>query len=313
MTLSMAAARDAIATTVAGPLGVDVTSAAHGIVDFINSQMATAVRLHAIERGFDPSGFSLFAFGGAGPVHAYDLARRVGIPRVICPPHAGVASAIGLLLAVPAVEVSQSHYTRLDRIIASEVRGVVARLEEQARAQIARMQTGSAVKMRRAVEMRYAGQGHTVSVELPDTLQEPVAASLRAAFETTYKAMYGHTLADQSIEALTWRVWLESERAHAGADVSQGVSEGGPPRKGLRQVFFFEAGRFLPCAVYERVRLPRGVEVQGPAIVEERECTLVIGPSGVGRVDDFLNLVMEIETRTASGRHIDWATHRGSA
>ena len=294
MTLSPTAARDAVAAGVAGPLGVDVTAAARGIVELVNSQMATAMRLHAVECGVDPSEFSLFAFGGAGPVHAYDLARRLRIRRIICPLRAGVASAVGLVLAARAVELSQSHFARLDRLEVDTVRQLLVDLEGRARRQFRRNDPAREARVLRSVEMRYAGQGHAISVPLAEDVRGVSAAGLQTAFEAAYRSQYGRVLAGHSIEALTWRVWIEGSGVDAPWGPSRASPGEGPAVKGERPVFFFDAGGFVPCPIYDRARLRAGTEIPGPAVVEEAECTIGIGPAGVGRVDEFLNVIIEV-------------------
>ena len=295
MRLDEDAAADALARNVGEPLGVAVTDAARGIAAAVNAQMAAAVRLHAVERGYDPKSLAMIAFGGAGPVHAYDLARHVGIATIIYPPNAGVASAIGLLVAEPTVETSRSHYVRLDRVDEDELRKFLRELENETRRSFEDMGFGTGAALSVEVAMHYAGQGHRVDVSLPaDAVDHNLTALLRERFENTYRRAYGHVLGERRIEALTWRFVARLNGADRAHSDHRDVREDGPAEKGEREVRFVDGGDAVPCRVFDRYRLKPGAEIVGPAIVEERESTIAIGPSGRARVDEFLNVIVDV-------------------
>ena len=295
MRLDEDASAAALARNVGEPLQVSVTEAARGIAAAVNAQMASAVRLHAVERGYDPKSLAMIAFGGAGPVHAYELARRTGITTIVYPPNAGVASATGLLVAEPTVETSRSHYVRLDDVDEDELRGFLQELEHETRVRFEAMGFGSGAALSLEVAMHYAGQGHRVDVPLPaNAAGSDLTALLRERFEHAYRSAYGHVLGERRIEALTWRVvacMKSGGPAHPGA---QGFSEDGPPEKGEREVRFADGDGALRCRVFDRYRLKPGTEIAGPAVVEERESTIVIGPSGRARVDEQLNVILDL-------------------
>ena len=295
MRLDEGAAAAALARNVGEPLGVAATDAARGIAAAVNAQMASAVRLHAVERGYDPKGLAMIAFGGAGPVHAYDLARRVGITTIIYPPNAGVASAIGLLVAAPTVETSRSHYVRLDHFDANALAGFLRELEHETRRRFEDMGLGTGAVSSLEVAMHYAGQGHRVDVPLPaDAAGRDLPALLRERFEDAYRSAYGHVLGERRIEALTWRVVARLDGTDPGDPGGWGFREDGPSEKGERDVHFVDRDGALRCRVFDRYRLQPGAEIAGPAVVEERESTIVIGPSGRARVDERLNLVVDV-------------------
>jgi len=298
MRLSRAAAEAAIEAEVARPLGIDVTAAAAGIRAAVDARMATVIRLHTIERGGDPQRFTLFAFGGAGPVHAYELARRVGMGRVICPPCAGVASAIGLAVAPPTAEAARSHHLRLGRDDAGAIGSLLAELEAEARAQLAHLGTDAPVDVRRVAELCYVGQGHRIAVAVPGW-GDRFSDRLRVAFEDGYRRTYGRDLGARPVEALTWRVTV-SIRGAIDLDLRLPASRPGMASKGRRPAFFGEAAHALDCLVLDRERLAPGESFAGPVIVEERESTTVVGPSGRLRVDQHLNLVVDIVAATAA-------------
>ena len=295
MRLDEDAAVATLARNVGEPLGVAVTDAARGIVAAVNAQMASAVRLHAVERGYDPKSLAMIAFGGAGPVHAYDLARRVGIATIIYPPNAGVASATGLLVAEPTVEISRSHYVRLDDVDEDELTVFLRALAQETRGRFEDMGFGTGAALSVEVAMQYAGQGHRVDVSLPaDAANRDLGALLRERFEETYRSAYGHVLGERRIEALTWRAVARLEGADSAHSDGHGLCEDGTAEKGERVVHFVDREGAMPCRVFDRYRLKPGTELAGPAIVEERESTIVIGPSRRARVDERLNVIVDV-------------------
>ena len=295
MRLDEDAAVATLARNVGEPLGVAVTDAARGIVAAVNAQMASAVRLHAVERGYDPKSLAMIAFGGAGPVHAYDLARRVGIATIIYPPNAGVASATGLLVAEPTVEISRSHYVRLDDVDEDELTVFLRALAQETRGRFEDMGFGTGAALSVEVAMQYAGQGHRVDVSLPaDAANRDLGALLRERFEETYRSAYGQVLGERRIEALTWRAVARLEGADSAHSDGHGLCEDGAAEKGERVVHFVDREGAMPCRVFDRYRLKPGTELAGPAIVEERESTIVIGPSRRARVDERLNVIVDV-------------------
>ncbi len=274
-------------------LGLDATATAAGVNQIVNHSMASAVRIHAAERGKDPTRYALFAFGGAGPVHAYEVARVLHLPRVICPLGAGVGSALGFLVASLAVDLAHSYFGRLDSLDWRHVTQLYAEMEREALALV--QESGvSEVHVERRVDLRYVGQGFEVTVPVPaGRAGLEGAAELRRAFEAAYEKVYRTVLKGRPIEAVTWR--LRAVGPRQDADLTGRHPEPGEPLKGERQVFFPEAAGYQTTPVYDRYRLPVGYEIIGPAIVEEADSTAVIGPRGRARVDGLFNLVMEIQ------------------
>jgi len=176
---------NAIEEHVARPLGMSVAQAAVGIHEVVNENMAAATRMHAAEKGQDPRRFTLIAFGGAGPVHAYGLARLLKIRRVICPFGAGVTSALGMLVAAPSTDLVRSYVSRLDHIDWDHLNGLYAEMETEARALLVESGADPAeITLRRAADMRYVGQEHPVTVDLPIKV---FARQDRAAIEDLHR------------------------------------------------------------------------------------------------------------------------------
>jgi N-methylhydantoinase A len=275
-------------------IGLEADECARGIFEIVNSQMMLALQTHVVERGQDPRQFTLVAFGGAGPVHAYDVARRLGIRRIVCPPFAGVASALGFLVSPFGVDLVRTYPARLD---STDWEGVAARfheMETQAHDLLGR--AGAAlddIVFERRVDVRYAGQGYTVPVAIPEQPFGPeIEAPLRTAFDQAYERRFGSHLTTAPVEALHWR--LAARVAVETASLSFAQTESGDPGKGVREAYFPEVGGFVSAQVYDRYKLGPGVAVDGPALIEERESTIVVGPSGRVESDDLGNLLIEL-------------------
>jgi N-methylhydantoinase A len=297
MRLDREAAARAVREHVADPLGLDLTEAAWGIHRVVNENMAAAARIHGIERGRDLRRYPLFAFGGAGPVHAWGVARILRAPRLLVPFGAGALSAWGLLAAPLAFDFVRTFRTRLDQADWPTINGLFEAMEREARHRLSRAGVdGGAVRVRRVAEMRYVGQGHEVEADIPPGRLTPESvAPITAAFEAAYQALYHRRPSGVPVEALNWRITA----AGPAPDLPPGPAPAAPRPaaaavKGTRPAFFIEAGGFVPAPVYDRYALGPGAEFAGPAIVEERESTAVIGPGARCRVADDLTLVVEV-------------------
>ncbi len=267
--LDTEAARRAVRDRVARPLGLSLEEAAWGIHALVNLNMELATRVVSIERGFDPRTLALVATGGAGPAHACRLVQHLGLPAVILPAGAGVASAIGLLAAEVRYDISRSHLAPLDGLDAEAAETVYAELEAEAAAGLG----AKPLRFEREIDLRYAGQGYELTVPLD---------AARERFEALYARRYGQASPGEPIEATTFRVTALGERRTV--DLPRfGDRPGGPSQ--TRQAWFPEAEGWTATPVYDRERLGAGQELQGPAIVEERESTTVLPPGVRARVD----------------------------
>lgn len=311
MRLDLEAARRAIEERIAKPLGLSSTQAAWAIHRVANEEMANAFRIHAMEQGRDPSRYSLLAFGGAGPVHAYGVARILRSPALISPASAGVASALGFLVAPIAAEASQSYVARLDRIDWRRVNCILDDLEQSGRKFLAASGVAAdVVTVARAADMQYLGQMHDIAVPLPNGhLAEADEARLREAFYSRYKELFERAVTRIPIEVLTWRVTV-SARAPDLALKWPTDKVRQPALKGTRQAFFPELGRYVSTPVYLRYALRAGDTFEGPAIVEERESTLVVGPHASVTVDEYGSLIAKLPepgSQAAAGRNVEVA------
>jgi N-methylhydantoinase A len=299
MRLDVEAARDAIAREIAEPLDIDPLAAAWGIHQVVNENMANAARIHAVERGQDPRAYPLFAFGGAGPVHAYRVARALHSPRLIVPFGAGVTSAVGFLTAPLAFDFVRSYYGRLDALDWGHVEALFAEMEDEGRALLRRAGLrDAALSVAYTAELRYVGQGHEVTVGMPDREASRLPVErIAALFEEAYRRLYGRTAPDNPVEALTWRVLVAGPRPVLPLDrLAAGNGEDVEARdaiKGERAIYVPEEGAMVLAPVYDRYRLAPGAAFVGPAVVEERESTLVVGPGGRAVVDANFSVVVE--------------------
>jgi N-methylhydantoinase A len=299
MKLDRDAAMEAIERKIARPMGLQPVQAAWAIHRVANEEMANAFRIHAMEQGRDPSRYGLLAFGGAGPVHAYGVARILGSPFVVSPASAGVASALGFLVAPIAAEGARSYIARLDRVDWARLNDLLAELESAGRAFLADSGVpADKVVATRSADMQYHGQMHDIAVPIPNgalgAVDEP---RLREAFYARYKDLFQRVVTRIPVETLTWRVTVSAPAPELNLRQSAG-SPNEPALKGERPAFFPEAERYVATPVFDRYALRPGDTLQGPAIVEERESTLVVGPGARLEVDEFGSLIVE-RPRTA--------------
>ena len=300
MRLDKTAAEDVISKGVAKKLGVETLRAAYGIHDIVSEDVARAFRIHASERGFDYRASSMVAFGGSGPLHALAVARKLKIPRVIFPVAAGVMSALGLLESPLAFEVARSRRIHMADIDAEEFAATFAGLEDEATsiltdAGVARHD----MRIVRRLDMRYQGQGHEIEVLLPDNAEAgPLFSGLGELFNTTYQAIYTLRL-DEPAEIVNWKVEAIAPAAGLGENYRLGeAQDAASAQKGMRRAYHPAQESLTDWPVYDRYALKPGMTLDGPAVIEERESTCIIGPDDRVVVDARFNLVAEINLTT---------------
>src|SRR3954454_5425811 len=260
--------------------------------------MAAAMRRHFAEKGGDPRRYAMIAFGGAGPVHAYGLAKRLKLKQVICPLGAGVTSALGFLVAAPAFSSTRSYVARIDGIDWDHLNRLFGEMEREAESLlVAAGGVADTIALKRRADLRYVGQGFEVTTPIPSGTPGPEhVEEIRASFLETYQALFGRHVATLSIESMSWRLEASGPVPNVALNFGGQPTEAQDPRKGQREVYFPETG-FASCTVFNRYALRSGMELPGPAVIEERESTTVVGPDAVVTIDRFLNLIIEIESR----------------
>jgi N-methylhydantoinase A len=295
MALDIEAARTAIQRHLAEPLDLSVTEAAWGVHETVTENMAQAATIHALEKGRRIDKYTMVPIGGAGPVHACSLAAKMNIGRLICPVGAGVASALGLLASPTAFEFVQADMQALDLLDFAAVRGTLAELDQRGR----KLLSASAVDPGRietgvSALMRYVGQGYEVEVPLTAAIVEAGdRAAIEAAFAEVYRGLFGRT-EEMPLEVISWRVVVSGPEPEIALEAAApGADAATTALKGERPVYFAETGGYVDSPVYDRYALAPGGTVTGPAIVEEREATVVVPPGFTAAVDRFANLIID--------------------
>ena len=337
MALDTAAAESAM-TGLAARLGLSVAEAAWGICDLVSENMAGAARVHIVEKGRDPRRYAMVAMGGAGPLHAARVARKLGVREVVVPPASGAASALGFLAAPVAYEAARSWPMRLADPDFASVESLLRELEAQGRTRLAEAGVapgaqpapaseagacpnpktadseapgagdGAAVTVQRQADMRLRGQMHQISVPLPmEPLSSDNLPSVIEAFTAEYQRRYTHLYEGAEIEVLNWRVVCTGPTAEPAARLS-GEGDGESPGaaspnalKGYRRAWVPERDAFADVPVHDRYALSPGAVIEGPAIVEEREATTIVPGACTLTVDDGLNLRLAL-TETVPSR-----------
>jgi N-methylhydantoinase A len=254
--------------------------------------VARAFRVHASERGIDHRRCSMVAFGGSGPLHGIRVARKLRIPRIVCPSAAGVMSAFGLLASPLGFELVRSRREGLDRLAPERLAEELGALGRETAAFLRQAGLADAeIRTSYRLDMRYVGQGYEVEVALPE---QPEKAGLPALFGRAYAGVFGVSFDDRPIEIVNWKAEALGPEPGSGIYRLKADGAGRAPLKGMRPAYMPEAGEHVDCPVYDRYALAPGARVEGPALIEERESTCVLGPGDVAVVDRRLNLVIDI-------------------
>jgi N-methylhydantoinase A len=296
MKIDLEAAQRAVEHRIARPLGISTMRAAWGILHIVTENMANAARIHAAERGKDLRNYSLFAFGGAGPLHASYLADALHMSRVIVPSGAGVLSAFGFLTVPLSFDFSRTHRGSLAELDWDRVNTLLAQMEQEGRQIIGRsLSSDRDVTITRSCEARYVGQSHQIAVPVPDGVLGPQTnVHVMRNFVDGYRELYEYDEGEGEalpIEVLTWRVKASGPKPHVRIEATQHDSDVAA-RKPDRRIYLPERGEFGKVPVFDRYALGAGFVAEGPLIVEERESTLVVPLARTLMIDDFKNLIV---------------------
>ena len=291
--LDAAQARTAIEATTGEALGLSALEGAFGISEVVVENMANAARVHAVERGKTLDERTMIAFGGAAPVHAVRLAQKLGIGRIMVPGAAGVGSAIGFLRAAIAYEVVRSRYAGLDDGFDPALpNALFAEMYEEARAIVAAAAPGADLVATRTADMRYRGQGHELSIDLPDG---PFDAASRQTmierFETAYATTYSRTIPGLAVEVMNWTLRLAAAGPPPELCPPQPAERVAEPA-GMREMFDIASEAMAAVPVFRREALAAGSVVDGPAAIAEDETTTVVLQSHTARIDALGNVVI---------------------
>ena len=295
MSLDGSGVAQAIEGRIGAPLGVTDVRAAWGIHESANEDIARAFRNHASERGFDYRSCAMVAFGGSGPAHACRVARKLRVPTVIFPPAAGVMSAVGLLSTPLSFETFRSSRIGLDALTPGELEKRFAPLTEEALALLAL--GGSRPDkpaISRRLDVRYRGQGYELEVPLPDLPADELLERLPDLFTKVYEQVFAKSFPAEPLEIINWKVEVSLPPPATGSGYRLDSANGGAAVKQHRQAYEPESVRFVDTPVYDRYALRPGDQIGGPALIEERESTGVIGAGDSAQVDGHGNIVVTI-------------------
>ena len=302
MTLDESAAAAAVGR-LAGGFGLDARETAEGVIAIVNANMANAISSRTVQKGIDPRDFSLVAFGGAGPLHAVEVAALIGIPEVVVPPYPGITSAVGLLTTELRYDAVRTQFQTSGELDLERLNGDLATVETGIASQFqADGVKQSDVAFERSGDLRYVGQGYELRVPFPAGEIGPgEAEELFGRFHEQHRAEYGHVFEDSRIEIVNVRVAGVGRTPTIGAPPTvRGESlEAARTRTG-RGTFRTAGGALadVQTSFYVRDRLPVGEPFPGPAVVLQRDSTTVIPPGSVAHADEAGNLIIRIEEST---------------
>jgi len=293
LSLSLDAARAAICRDVGEKTDRDSTAAAWTIHDVINETMASAIRMHMTERGGTTERVTIVAFGGAGPVHAYNLARKVGVGRLLVPLRAGVLSAVGLIIAPPGYDLVRTLRVNLSTLDPSVIEAGYVAMETEIAQVLRDVQPQGEVRFMRSADVGYVGQGYQVNLAI-DELGASPGEQLWRKFGETYRAKYGYFYDDVPAELVNLRVSGQILGGQFQPGRLERVGKVSDCRTDTRRAYSASLGRMTGFAVYDRARLRPDMTLEGPAVIEEVSSTTVVDAGGSLKVDDHGSLLIRI-------------------
>jgi len=297
MALDQTASNRVIDETLAAPMKMSRLAAAEGVVRIIDVKMQEAIKAISTMRGHDLRDFMLLAFGGAGPLHATRIARDLGMAGVIIPPWPGVFSALGLAISDVKHDYVRSRITQIEKTSDVMVNNVFAEMAAVAMEELRDEGfDGSAIRLEASLDLRYAGQGYEVAMPCPYPLEEGGLMKLRRQFDETHRQMFGHTAPGEPVEIVSWR--LRGVGLVPAIEMPRSQPTGLPLADALRETrdVLFD-GAMHKCPVYQRERLDTGLTFEGPAIIDQLDCTSIILPGQQARIDEYRNIII------LTGRH----------
>ncbi|EHM03024.1 hydantoinase/oxoprolinase [Acetobacteraceae bacterium AT-5844] len=294
MTLRDDLSRDALKRDIGDKLGLSAEMSAYAVYEMVCENMASAARVHAAERGAVIGQHTMIAFGGAAPLHAARVAEKVGVSRVLVPPNAGVGSAVGFLAAPVAYEIVRSRHARVDESFDSAgVSELFTEMTAAAKALVEPGARGAPLFVRRMAFMRYVGQGHEITVVLPEhDLTAADVPELRRIFEAEYAAQFARIIPAAAIEVLNWSVLVSTEAKKPEA-VASVPAAAAPKPSGVRCIFDGRTEKKIDVPVYQRNAMPPGAVVPGPVVIAEDETTTYVSASFDAHIDGAGCIVME--------------------
>ncbi len=291
MTLDLDGAHRA-AEALASQLGISATEVAWGVHEIANENMATAARIHLVERGKDPAAFTFVAFGGAGPLHAQGVARKLGVRKLIIPHNAGVMSALGLLAAPRSFDVVRSHMADLDSADWEGINRLLDGMAGEARGHLADV-PASGIKVVRTADMRYRGQGSECAVTLPaGKLARERSVDVLHAFYAAYDGLYGRHLEESPVQFVSFRVRAVTANPNLELSQAPAATSNARPAK-MRPAYSPDVRGFVDTPIYLHDDLAAGARFAGAAVVQSGEFSALVGAGQTCSVDGYRNLLID--------------------
>lgn len=292
----------AVKEKIADRLGIGTPEAAAGIIKISNNNMAAALRLVTVQRGFDPRELSLVAFGGAGPLHAVEVARELGIPEVIVPAMPGITSALGLMFSDVLHDVSHAHVGPVEGIDFDDMNKRFERLQTEAVDWLQREQhVEGGVTLTRSIDFRYAGQMRSITVPISssEAFDQAMLDGALELFHKEHEREFGYARRAFAVETAVLRVSAVGSTTAPDLQALTGISRGdasnGAGKNPTVEQVYFEPDGYQETAVYSRPALSPGDSFEGPAVVRGMDSTVVLPPGSRGKVDNYLNILIEVQ------------------
>jgi N-methylhydantoinase A len=287
MSLDREAAEEAIRTRVAEPLGLELHEAADAIIAVANANMADAVRIISLQRGYDPREFALVVFGGAGPLHGAALAKELGVPTVLVPLRPGTWSALGCLMVDIRHDLSEMFLRPAADADGAELEEAFGKLEEKGRKLLASEGVSEGdVTLERSIAMRYLGQWRSLQVAFDGDLEASVGR-----FHDEHEREFSYRRDDAPVEL--YRLQLVATGKTAEIELPKHGRGGELPEPSERREVYFD-GEAVDTPVYERSEIPAGVTFEGPAVIDQLDTTTLVPPGVRAEVDEYLNIRLEV-------------------
>ena len=294
MKLDLHASEEAIRQEIATPLGMDLLEAASGIVKIAEANMLGSMRVSSVQRGYDPRDFVTVAYGGAGPLVASSLAKELGSPSVIIPPHPGIFSAIGMLYSDMRLDHSRTFMGHIDQIKMADMSDVYEELETASLSSMRGEGFQGKTTILRSADLRYVGQNYEVSTFVPSGRLESKRQEIIDNFNKEHKRLYAHNKPDEPIEILTLRVAAIGSMLKPNMTQVETVATANPPST-ERNVYFEETNDYQRTPIYHRTALEKDSTVTGPVIIEEMDSTTVVRPGQTALIDGFGNICLKLK------------------
>ncbi|MGB3278292.1 MAG: hydantoinase/oxoprolinase family protein [Pseudorhodobacter sp.] len=277
--LDPAASESALTLVLGDALGMDAVTAAFGLAEVVDENMANAARVYAVENGEDLAEYTMIAFGGAAPLHAGRLCEKLGVQRMLVPPGAGVGSAIGFLRAPFSFEANRSVYMKLSEFDAGKIKALLSELKAEATGFVRNCDAGAEVLSEYKVYMRYTGQGWEIPIQLSEVqAQAPERSVFEALFEADYAKLFGRVVAGLDVEITVWSVNATTP-PEPTVKVAQMQGTTAAKASTSRKLFDPALSEFVQAKVLRRADMVPGARVRGPAVITEDETTIILPSS----------------------------------